>query len=43
MALIPTVSSTAARLQAVWQGWKQARPMTAGSGLSRMIWRQAGS
>ena len=43
MALIPTVSSTAARLHAVWQGWKQARPMTAGSGLSRMIWRHAAS
>ncbi len=43
MALIPTVSSTVARLHAVWHGWKHARPITAGSGLSRMICRQAAS
>ena len=35
MALIPTASSTAARLHAVWQGWKQARPMTAGKRVVR--------
>ena len=37
MALIPTASSIVARLHAVWQGWNQARPMTAGKGLTRRI------